>query len=95
MTFLTSSMMAETDDAWTELPLFAPQGATIPNDTTTTDTAAMSALSHLIYDDDTPEEASELLRERGNRSFKLGKRYVTDSLSPLALLTQSAVINVR
>lgn len=72
---------------WADFPLFAPSGAEIPKfdnsaddgaptDDNVSTPAALSALSHLLYDEETPEEASDLLRDEGNRHLRRGKRYV-------------------
>lgn len=66
------------DDLWEEFPLFAPEGAEIPKvgdgESAENVSSAMGALSHLLYDEETPEEISELLRDNGNRLFRQGKR---------------------
>lgn len=69
------------DDAmeWADIPLFAPPGAKIPDLSQVPDdevpSPALGALSHLLHDEETPEEASDLLRDEGNRYFKQrGKR---------------------
>lgn len=58
--------------------MFAPQGVQIPklDDEGSGDgvSHALGALSHLLYDEETPQEASELLRDEGNRHFKRGRR---------------------
>lgn len=67
--------MAET---WEDLPLFAPKGTEIPRvaegDTAEGISPALGALSHVLYDEESPQEISELLREDGNRLFRRGKR---------------------
>lgn len=64
---------------WADIPLFAPEGATIPNLSGASEdevpSEALSALSHLLHDEETPEEKSEYLRSEGNRYFmRRGKR---------------------
>lgn len=65
---------SDEDSFWREFPLFAPAGTTVPhyrsdeNPTTVPD--ALGALSHVLYDDETPEEISEDLRDEGNVLFK-------------------------
>lgn len=64
---------------WEDFPLFAPPGTEIPRleeDSSEGVSNAIGALSHLLYDEETPQEASELLRDEGNRHFKCGKKYV-------------------
>lgn len=71
-------------DDWSDIPLFAPEGAKIPDLSEASDKApsnAIGALSHLLYDEETPEEKSELYRAEGNRLFKIGtKWYVSREL---------------
>lgn len=59
---------------WADIPLFAPEGAKIPNLSGVSENGipsdALGALSHLLHDEETPEEVSELLRSEGNRHFK-------------------------
>ncbi|CAN8075661.1 unnamed protein product [Agarophyton chilense] len=62
---------------WQDCPLFAPAGAEIPklDENEAKDVSpAIGALSHMLYDEETPEEKSELFRDEGNRHFKRGKR---------------------
>lgn len=67
-------------DEWEECPLFAPVGAGIPQVASDTSNGSVSpaigALSHLLYDEETPREIAEQLRDEGNRQFKRGIRYV-------------------
>lgn len=74
---------ASNADDWHDCPLFAPADAKIPqisgNDSAEAVPSAIGALSHLLYDEETPVEASELLRDEGNRHFKRGKGYVLDT----------------
>lgn len=69
---------SDTDAIWKDFPLFAPTDVSIPkldSDKTAEDvSSAMGALSHLLYDEETPQEKSELLRDEGNRYFKRGAR---------------------
>lgn len=59
---------------WADIPLFAPPGSQVPNLSTVpgdeAPSTALSALSHLLYDEESPREKSELLRNEGNRYFK-------------------------
>lgn len=75
---------SQLSEDWTDIPLFAPEGAQIPDLSDASDRApshAVGALSHLLYDEETPEEKSELYRSEGNRLFKIGtKRYVSREL---------------
>ncbi|KAA8497601.1 Tetratricopeptide repeat protein 4-like [Porphyridium purpureum] len=60
---------------WEEFPLFAPDGAAVEEldlSASAQRSTAYSALSHLLHDDETPEERAELLRDQGNRCFKYG-----------------------
>lgn len=72
----TSAMANSADDTpeWADIPLFAPPGSQIPNLSTASEdeapSAALSALSHLLYDKESPQEESELLRNQGNQYFK-------------------------
>ncbi|KAI0567202.1 hypothetical protein FGB62_4g269 [Gracilaria domingensis] len=62
---------------WEDCPLFAPSGAVIPkvdDNEAENVSPAIGALSHLLYDEETPEERSELFRDEGNRHFKRGNR---------------------
>lgn len=72
---------------WSEFPLFAPPGSQIPvvsGNQNENASPALTALSHLLHDEETPEEASDLLRDQGNRHFKRrGKRYLTLSTEPV------------
>lgn len=72
------TMNASTAQDWEDFPLFAPQGAFIPKleepQSAQQVSSAVGALSHLLYDEETPLEASELLRDEGNRHFKRGRR---------------------
>lgn len=77
----TGEMRTETEEDWEDCPLFAPQGASIPQlpeQPGENVSSAVAALSHLLYDEETPLEASELLRDEGNRSFKRGRRFVCE-----------------
>lgn len=71
-------MSQEESLEWDDFPLFAPGGTSIPrfaeDGSTESSTNAVAALSHLLYDEETPLEASELLRDEGNRHFKRGQR---------------------
>jgi tetratricopeptide (TPR) repeat protein len=62
------------EDFWKDLPLFAPDGVNIPvipaNQSAENMSDALGALSHLLYDDETPQEIAEDLREQGNTMFK-------------------------
>lgn len=73
-------MNPEPEDNWESFPLFAPEGTTIPQLPEQSSgegvSSAVAALSHLLYDEETPLEASELLRDEGNRYFKRGGRFV-------------------
>lgn len=75
--------MAETagstdEELWQDCPLFAPDATLVPNlsEGATGDgiSESVGALSHLLYDEDTPEEIAEELREQGNTLFKQGSR---------------------
>eukprot|EP00188_Purpureofilum_apyrenoidigerum_P003785 Plantae.Rhodophyta-Purpureofilum_apyrenoidigerum.ctg40505.p1 GENE.Plantae.Rhodophyta-Purpureofilum_apyrenoidigerum.ctg40505~~Plantae.Rhodophyta-Purpureofilum_apyrenoidigerum.ctg40505.p1 ORF type:complete len:395 (-),score=73.52 Plantae.Rhodophyta-Purpureofilum_apyrenoidigerum.ctg40505:77-1192(-) len=63
---------------WDDIPLFAStdevpkfeKDSKVPDDVQ--DSIAM--LSHLIHDDESPDERAELLRDQGNRYFKIGTR---------------------
>uniref|UniRef100_A0A7S3EE12 Cns1/TTC4 wheel domain-containing protein n=2 Tax=Rhodosorus marinus TaxID=101924 RepID=A0A7S3EE12_9RHOD len=67
------------EESWEDLPLFADEGnlkkvakdEQVPEDMS--DSFAM--LSHLVYDEDTPAEVSDQLREKGNSQFKIGTKY--------------------
>lgn len=63
-------------DAWEDCPLFAPVGAALPKiEQGQKDvSSAVGALSHMLYDEESPIEKSELLRDEGNRHFRRGKR---------------------
>lgn len=77
-------MRTETEEDWEDCPLFAPQGASIPElpeQPGEQVSSAVAALSHLLYDEETPLEASELLRDVGNRYFKRGRRFVCESVN--------------
>lgn len=67
-------MTAKDNTDWADFPLFAPQGAKIPKFSSAQEEAAASpalqALSHILHDEETPEERSELYRDEGNRHFK-------------------------
>lgn len=67
-------------DEWEDCPLFATPGAEIPQIESDNSNASVSpaigALSHLLYDEETPREVAELLRGEGNRQYKRGIRYV-------------------
>lgn len=70
-------MTSSNTQEWEDFPLFAPQDATIPKldeCQSAQVSSAVGALSHLLYDEETPLEASELLRDEGNRHFKRGRR---------------------
>lgn len=66
------------EESWEDLPLFADEGnlkkvakdEQVPEDMS--DSFAM--LSHLVYDEDTPAEVSDQLREKGNSQFKIGTK---------------------
>jgi tetratricopeptide (TPR) repeat protein len=66
----------DNDNFWLDCPLFAPVGAKVPvlpADRTAADLPdALGALSHLLYDKESPEEVAEELRDQGNRYFKRG-----------------------
>jgi hypothetical protein len=66
----------DNDNFWLDCPLFAPVGAKVPvlpTDRTAADLPdALGALSHLLYDKESPEEVAEELRDQGNRYFKRG-----------------------
>jgi Cns1/TTC4 Wheel domain len=68
----------ETDDFWKECPLFAPSGVKIPvvpeEGSAENLSDALGALSHLIYDNESPEEVADELRDQGNGYFKRGGR---------------------
>lgn len=78
---LTLQMTSDETNEWDDFPLFAPDGAKIPqlaeDSSGENISSAIGALSHLLYDEETPLEASELLRDEGNRYFKLGGRLVS------------------
>lgn len=63
-------------DLWEDLPLFAPKEATIPRIPESESAEglpdAIGALSHLLYDEDSPREIAEDLRDEGNTLFKHG-----------------------
>lgn len=77
-------------ELWEDCPLFAPEGAAVPRvpeDETAEGLApALGALSHLLYDDESPQEISESLREEGNRLLKRGKGFVFSAASARALV---------
>jgi tetratricopeptide (TPR) repeat protein len=66
------------DEFWHDCPLFAPDASLVPNlaegDTAENLPEAVGALAHLLYDEDTPDEIAEDLREQGNTLFKHGHR---------------------
>lgn len=68
----------ESEELWHDCPLFAPDASFVPNlaegDSADHLPEAVGALSHLLFDDDTPEEIAEDLREQGNTLFKHGSR---------------------
>lgn len=70
---------------WESLPLFAPQGASIPRvdegSTAEDVNPALGALAHLLYDEDTPEEISEDHRDHGNRLLRRGRGYVKPAIA--------------
>jgi len=72
----TTATMGE--DIWEDCPLFAPSEVTVPKldekQTAEGLSPAMGALSHLLYDEETPLEKSEHLRDEGNRRFKRGRK---------------------
>lgn len=75
----TLNTQPHTMDDWEAFPLFAPEGAEIPRvDADNADgiNPTLGALSHILYDEETPEEISEQHREIGNRLFRRGKQYV-------------------
>jgi len=62
---------------WEEFPLFAPAGTQVPqlsSNEAREKPPAIAALSHLMHDEESPEERSELLRDQANRLFKTGER---------------------
>jgi hypothetical protein len=65
-----------TEELWSDCPLFAPDASLVPNlaDNPSAEhvSPAVAALSHLLYDEDTPQEVAEQLRARGNTLFKHG-----------------------
>eukprot|EP00177_Eucheuma_denticulatum_P000315 GFKZ01000540.1.p1 GENE.GFKZ01000540.1~~GFKZ01000540.1.p1 ORF type:complete len:378 (+),score=44.68 GFKZ01000540.1:123-1256(+) len=71
-------MVSSAGQLWEDFPLFAPEGVQIPKldeeESANGVSPALGALSHLLYDEETPLEASELLRDEGNRHFKRGRR---------------------
>lgn len=66
------------EDLWHDCPLFAPDATLVPNlaegGSVEDLPESIGALSHLLYDEDTPEEVAEELREQGNTLFKHGSR---------------------
>ncbi len=66
------------EENWEDFPLFAPEGVEIPKVAGGASaehiSPALGALSHLLYDEETPEEISEYLRDSGNRLFRRGAR---------------------
>mmetsp|Transcript_2248 Transcript_2248/g.3957 ORF Transcript_2248/g.3957 Transcript_2248/m.3957 type:complete len:402 (-) Transcript_2248:750-1955(-) len=89
------SSLDEVDDIdWEEFPLFAPSGIEIPKLTpeeASQKSSAFGALSHLIHDQETPEEQAELLRDKANRAFRRGDR--TRLLEAVSLYTQALDCN--
>lgn len=67
-------MTTSDDFDWADCPLFAPQGTKVPKFSSSQEeakaTPALRALSHILHDEETPEERSELYRDEGNRHFK-------------------------
>lgn len=81
----SSTKPDDSDALYSEIPLFAPAGHEIPRlaaDQTAEDLPpALGALSHLLYDEESPEEKAEALREKGNELLKRGgikERYCID-----------------
>jgi Cns1/TTC4 Wheel domain len=71
---MASGSGIDDDDFWKEFPLFAPDGVDIPvvpaGESAEHLPGALGALSHLLYDEETPQEISEDLREQGNTMFR-------------------------
>uniref|UniRef100_A0A7S1XEY2 Cns1/TTC4 wheel domain-containing protein n=1 Tax=Compsopogon caeruleus TaxID=31354 RepID=A0A7S1XEY2_9RHOD len=77
--------MEETTDEWWECPLFAPPGSVIPRlEGVSAEEqrvpSALAALSHVLYDEETPQERAELIREHGNRFFRHGPRFQKEAV---------------
>lgn len=70
--------MSDDDELWKDLPLFAPDSSCVPKiaegDTAEHLPEAIGALSHLLYDEETPQEIAENLRDQGNTLFKRGTK---------------------
>lgn len=72
--------MEETEDeSWRDFPIFAPEKSALPRidqDEPLSEEvpSSIAALSHLVYDDETPQERAELLRDKGNMMFKRGPK---------------------
>lgn len=67
------------EESWEDIPLFSMSASDIPKlveGETVPDNVSdsMAILSHILHDEDTPEERSDLMRDRGNRNLKLGSR---------------------
>lgn len=75
---MAEATSGKTEELWHDCPLFAPDAASVPNLSEGASgediPESVGALSHLLYDEDTPEEIAEELREQGNTLFKQGSR---------------------